>query len=240
MAFTEKKFKSLSRFNQTKKLAYAIREQLHGNNDFEEASIWFEWYSDETLGGVPQNRDGWIVICEKLLQHLEDNSEYIEESPFDTVDNIRNCGDVVVLLDNIRAPYNVGAILRSAEAFGLKSAILAGITPGLDNSKVVRTSMKAPIPVEHAESSVEVIKYYKEMGYTVIALEKSSVSVSIVDFATLNVARRRLIILGNEEFGISDELLDLSDYQFHIDLQGIKNSLNVSVAAGVLFYEMSK
>lgn len=238
MGFTEKKFLSLAPLNRTKKLAFAVREFLYGRKELSYVEDLLSWYNaclaeNERLI-VPQSRTQWQILSQRLLQLIGEEYDYVDSKLFD--ENTTHCGKGVILLDNLRAPYNVGGILRSAEAFNVRKVALCGITPGLDNAKVKRASMNATIETIYFDSSLEAVKFFKANGFSVISVEKCNGSVDISEVEGLPDVEKRLLVLGNEEFGVCQEILEVSDFIVHIPLSGSKNSLNVCTAAGIALY----
>lgn len=140
-----------------------------------------------------------------------------------------------VLLDDIRSPFNIGSIIRTAEAFGFRRAVLTGLSATAHPSKLRRASMEAErwIEVLRLPDTGKALRYLEErrlQGWLVTALE------TLPDAATpaeLPPAPRRLLIVGNEEFGIDPCLLQAADETLRIPLRGVKNSLNVAVAFGI-------
>ena len=242
MAFTEKKFLSLSPLNRTKKLAFAIREFLYNREEKAYVEDLLHWYnsclSSQAVLELPQNQTQWQILSQKLLQEIGEEYDYVDSQLFD--EEINRCGKGVILLDNLRAPYNVGGILRSAQAFNAQTAVLCGITPGLDNAKVKRTSMNVQIETLRFDTTQEAISFFKAKGFTVISIEKCNGSIDICDVKDLPDVEKRVLVLGNEEFGISQEVLEMSDLIVHIPLTGSKNSLNVCTAAGIAIYALLK
>ena len=177
-------------------------------------------------------------MSQKLLQQIGEDYDYIDDKLFDS--EINCSGKGVILLDNLRAPYNVGGILRSAEAFNAESVALCGITPTLNNAKVKRASMNVPIKTVYFDNSLEAVKSFKSKGFTIIAIEKCSGSIDISAVKELPDVEKRVLVLGNEEFGVSQEILEVSDLIIHIPLTGSKNSLNVCTAAGIAMYALLK
>ncbi len=239
MSFTEKKFSGLSKLNRYKKTAYIIKEHISGNstaNSPVEIITWFNKYENENYS-IPEKKYDWGLLTEILLQKIEDFSAYNENNSFDNSIRIKNASGISLLLDNIRSPYNTGAIIRTAEALGVEEVILSGITPGLDNSKAKRTSMNSQITVSHHKNPIEIIQKLKQQNYQILSIEKNNNS---IDIANNVFSEKKLIIFGNEEFGISEEILEISDQIYHIELKGSKNSLNVSVASGIALYEIVK
>ena len=139
--------------------------------------------------------------------------------------------DKVLVLDRIRSPYNVGAIFRSAEAFGISRIILVEGTASPEHVRALRTSRGTTSVVPWSfMSEDEVISFLK--GYDascVLALELGGVSINDYEFPPRGVA-----VLGSEEFGISPEILSCCGSRISIPMGGAKGSLNVSVAAGIL------
>jgi len=139
--------------------------------------------------------------------------------------------DKVLVLDRIRSPYNVGAIFRSAEAFGISRIILVEGTASPEHVRALRTSRGTTtvVPWTFMPES-EVVSFL--LGYDpacVIALELGGTSINEFAFPSRGVA-----VLGSEEFGISPEVLSCCGSRVTIPMGGSKGSLNVSVAAGIL------
>ena len=139
--------------------------------------------------------------------------------------------DKILVLDRIRSPYNVGAIFRSAEAFGVSRIILVEGTASPEHARALRTSRGTTSVVPWSfMSEADVISLLK--GYdpaAVIALELGGTSINEFEFPESGVA-----VLGSEEFGISPEVLSCCGSRVSIPMGGAKGSLNVSVAAGIL------
>jgi tRNA G18 (ribose-2'-O)-methylase SpoU len=148
-----------------------------------------------------------------------------------------------LLLDNIRSTHNVGSIFRTAETLGISKIYCLGTTPdpidrfGRKRKDVAKVSLGAEdiILWEHGEDGVSLIKKLKKEGFTIIAVEQDSKS---VDYKKVQAKAKTLIILGNEVDGISQKLLKLADKIAEIPLKGKKESLNVSVVAGVFLYRL--
>ena len=139
--------------------------------------------------------------------------------------------DKILVLDRVRSPYNVGAIFRSAEAFGISRIVLVEGTASPDHVRALRTSRGTTSVVPWSfMSESDVISLLK--GYepaSVIALELGGTSINEFEFPSRGVA-----VLGSEEFGISPEILSCCGSRVSIPMGGAKGSLNVSVAAGIL------
>lgn len=143
-----------------------------------------------------------------------------------------------VILDNIRSAHNVGAILRTCDAMGIKEVYLCGITPDESNPKVKKTSLGAEenIKIHHTKDVLEAVSLLSP-SQKLIGLELHNCAVPVNTFsATVNVT----LVVGNEVSGLSDELIEKCDSLIYIPMKGIKESLNVSVAFGIAAFELTK
>ncbi len=147
-----------------------------------------------------------------------------------------------ILLDNIRSHYNVGAIFRTADAAAVAKVYLAGYTPqpidrfGRVVPEIAKTSLGASesVPWEYVENVVDFIKAKKQEGISIVAVEQGEGSVSLFDFVS---PKNVIYILGNEIEGVQKELLALADSLLEIPMAGEKESLNVSVTAGIVLFK---
>ena len=160
-----------------------------------------------------------------------------EPSDWDITDSIGNLDvsrriiqNKILVLDRLRSPYNVGAVFRSADSFGIKKIILIEETASPDHPHARRTSRGCTDTVEwQYMSEEEAVSFLSSCGMPVLALELGGENINTYRFPSCGVA-----ILGNEEFGISPELLKCCTDRITIPTAGTKGSLNVSVAAGIL------
>lgn len=146
-----------------------------------------------------------------------------------------------IILEDIRSAYNVGAIFRTADAAGVAKVFLVGYTPaptdrfGRVQAEIEKTSLGASktVPWEQVATMREVIERLQADGVHVVAVELAEGSVSLRDFEEPeNVA----YIVGNEVDGVSKEALELADVIVELPMLGQKESLNVSVTAGIVLY----
>jgi len=143
--------------------------------------------------------------------------------------------DIVVIAHNIRSLWNIGAFFRSADAFRVGHIHLTGYTAAPPRIEITKTALGAEKTVSWSQENnpEDVIKNRKNDGYTIVSLELGEGSTPLMDFRP---EKPVCIILGHEILGVPQELLALSDETVHIPMLGTKNSLNVSVAAGIAFY----
>lgn len=143
--------------------------------------------------------------------------------------------DIIVILDNIRSAYNVGAILRTADGAGVRKVYICGISPTANHPKVKKTALGAEDFVEskHFATTQEAIESARAEGYTVCAVEQSESSVSVEDVKENN---KLCLIFGNEITGVEIPTLQICDRILEIPMFGQKNSLNVATTAGIVLY----
>jgi 23S rRNA (guanosine2251-2'-O)-methyltransferase len=141
------------------------------------------------------------------------------------------------LLDDVRSLYNVGAFFRTADAAGLSRLYLCGITGRPPHSGIRKTALGAEQVVawEHASDAVALARQLRDQGYEIAAVETSLRSVDLFDWKP---AFPVCLIFGNEVDGIRPELAEVADTHVRIPMLGIKHSLNVATAAGVVIYEL--
>lgn len=143
--------------------------------------------------------------------------------------------DIVVIAHNIRSLWNIGAVFRSADAFAISHIHLTGYTAAPPRIEIGKTALGAEATVSWSQEldPAEVIRRRRNEGYTIVSLELGEGSTPLMD---CRPEKPVCIILGHEILGVPQELMNLSDATVHIPMLGTKNSLNVSVAAGIAFY----
>jgi 23S rRNA (guanosine2251-2'-O)-methyltransferase len=146
---------------------------------------------------------------------------------------------VLVILDNVRSMHNVGSVFRTGDAFLVEGICLCGYTPRPPHRDIQKTALGATdtVPWTYKESIKEAIEECKTAGRKVWAVEQVQGSLPLQDFApTESIA----LVFGNEVEGVSKETLALCEGAVEIPQWGVKHSLNVSVAAGVVLWEIRK
>lgn len=143
--------------------------------------------------------------------------------------------DIVVIAHNIRSLWNIGAVFRSADAFNVSHIHLTGYTATPPRKEIGKTALgaEATVPWSQENDPINIITQRKKEGYTIVSLELGEGSTPLMDFRP---EKPVCIILGHEILGVPPELMKLSDATVQIPMLGTKNSLNVSVAAGISFY----
>lgn len=151
--------------------------------------------------------------------------------------------EAIVILENIRSAHNVGAIFRTAEAVGVSKIYLVGYTPapidrfGRAVPDLLKTALGAEniVPWEQTDNIVSLIERLQKEGVKVVAVERSE---GALDYKLCNVGAKIAFIFGNEIDGVSKEICEKADEVISLPMRGMKESLNVSVAAGVVLYRL--
>ena len=165
--------------------------------------------------------------------------------------------ELVLVLHNIRSCYNVGAILRSAEGFGVSKVILSGYTPRVHDPKLLphlrekldheihKTALGAEdlVKTEATEDLRALLLDFLRQGFKIVGLEnhieKETLSLNDPSLKE-KIGEKCVLILGEEVHGIPADLHDSIDLFVEIPMKGQKESFNVSVAAGIATYELTK
>ncbi|MCK5180766.1 MAG: RNA methyltransferase [Candidatus Omnitrophica bacterium] len=141
----------------------------------------------------------------------------------------------VVVLNNIRSLYNVGAIFRTSDGAGVGKIWICGITGHPPNNMIAKTALDAQdhVPWEYREDIHVLLQELKEQGYQIVMLEQTEESCPHQDFKPQAPV---CLVLGNEIEGVGQDISSYCDAAVEIEMAGIKNSLNVAVAFGVIAY----
>jgi tRNA G18 (ribose-2'-O)-methylase SpoU len=146
---------------------------------------------------------------------------------------------VVLLLENIRSMHNVGSVFRTADAFLAEAIYLCGYTPQPPHRDIHKTALGATETVvwKYVEKSTDAVKYLKTAGYKILGVEQVFNSMPLQQLR-LESGDKIVLIFGNEVEGVSEEILEYCDGCIEIPQFGMKHSLNVSVAAGMVLWEL--
>lgn len=171
----------------------------------------------ETLTNVENPQGILAVIKKKPIQEIKDKET------------------MIVILDGIQDPGNLGTILRTIDSTNLSQVILSNKTADPYNPKVVRSTMGAiyRLNILQETNLVETIKQLKKKKVKIVATALAADSKSLYEVKLENVA----VVIGNEANGVSKEILELADEKMMIPMLGKTESLNVAVATGVVLYE---
>jgi 23S rRNA (guanosine2251-2'-O)-methyltransferase len=172
------------------------------------------------------------------MQKLQ-NSELKRLSPdaFKEVDKF----PVIIVLDNIRSQHNIGSVFRTSDAFKMEAIHLCGITATPPNREIHKTALGATETVNwtYFENTLQSIDFLHNQGYVVYAVEQAIGSISL-EKLQINSNTKLALIFGNEVDGVSEDVMKKVDGCVEIPQYGTKHSLNISVSAGIVIWEISK
>ena len=178
------------------------------------------YVTDKIFSSITQvtNPQGIMAIIEKISENKE----------------IDFSQDIIVALDDVQDPGNLGTILRTVDSIGLNQIVVSKETADAFNPKVVRSTMGAifRIKIIEAEDLKETIKEIKKHRFKLMVTSlQTENSIYDIDF------NKKIIVIGNESNGVSKEIQDMADEKAKIPMLGQTESLNASVAAGIVMYE---
>jgi tRNA G18 (ribose-2'-O)-methylase SpoU len=150
--------------------------------------------------------------------------------------------ETYVVLHNIRSAHNVGSIFRTADGAGVKKIFLCGYTPnpidrfGRVVEEIRKTSLGATdsVPWEHCDDTDACMEKLRTMGVTVVAVEQHARAIPYTEYTR---EERVAFVFGNEIDGVPDAVCDQADNIIYIPMRGMKESLNVSVSAGIVLFD---
>ena len=176
--------------------------------------------SDKIFNIITQvtNPQGIMAIIEKNAQNAK--IDYTQ--------------DIIVVLDDVQDPGNLGTILRTVDSIGLNQIIVSKGTADAFNSKVVRSTMGAifRIKIIEVENLAQAIKEMRKHHFKLMVTSlQTKNSIYDIDF------NKKIIVIGNEANGVSQEVMETADKKVKIPMLGKTESLNAAVATGVMLYE---
>lgn len=148
---------------------------------------------------------------------------------------------ITIILDDIRSLNNIGSVFRTADAFLIEKIILCGITATPPNKEIHKTALGATETVDwiHYENVADAINYLKQKDYQVFAIEQVEGAKFLDQFQVEN-SQSYALVFGNEVFGVSDTAIQLCHGSIEIPQLGTKHSLNISVSAGIVIWDLFK
>ena len=147
---------------------------------------------------------------------------------------------IILVCDNVTNAQNLGSLFRIADAFGVEKLILCGehIPLGRKMAKTARATEKF-VNYEVSASASKVVESLKTSGYQIISLEITAVSKPVHQFR-FSVEKPIALIIGDENFGVSEAILNHSNAIIHIEMFGKNSSMNVVQATNIALYEITK
>ncbi len=225
--FTKRKFLELDPKQRHKKCAEMLRKIYEDkSSDLSDYNALLTW-----LKFNPYEHTDFKALADRYHWHLQQAGQSLKEH--NLLPSLRT-GDhtpklefpnIAIYLDNVRSAYNVGSILRTVEALRIGKVYFSSKTPFIDNEKVKRTAMGA----------AELVPCFQNIPLSslprpIIAMDTSDAALPVAQFT---FPQSFTLILGNEEYGISNESLREADQIIEIPLFGAKNSLNVACAFAI-------
>ena len=146
---------------------------------------------------------------------------------------------IIVLLENIRSAYNVGSVFRTADAFLIEAIYIIGYTSQPPHKEIKKTALGAEESVfwKHFTTSAEAIADLKENRYNIYAVEQTEGSFKL-NAIGFDGDEKMAVIFGNEKAGVEQSTISLCDGCIEIPQLGMKHSLNIATAAGVVLWEL--
>jgi len=142
-----------------------------------------------------------------------------------------------LFLHNISSPLNVGGFFRLADALGIEKIYFSGITPMPPNSKITKTSRSAEkyVEFEFVDDAMDALKELQQNNVEIVCLEICNTSKDLNNFKA-EKDKRYCLVLGEENRGVAQEILDISDSIYHIPMEGVNSSMNVVSACAIASY----
>jgi len=146
---------------------------------------------------------------------------------------------IIIVLDNIRSQNNIGSVFRTADAFLLQRIYLCGITATPPHREIHKTALGATESIDwrYFEHTCDALSALHAEGYAIIAVEQTDNSIPLDKYSP-PPGKKLAFLFGNEVNGIEDRLLKFVDSCIEIPQFGTKHSLNISVAAGIVLWDV--
>jgi 23S rRNA (guanosine2251-2'-O)-methyltransferase len=146
---------------------------------------------------------------------------------------------VIVVLDNVRSLNNVGSVFRTCDAFLIEELFLCGVTGTPPNNEIEKTALGSTDTVSWKKFSttIEAVEHLKQKNYKVFSVEQAKESISLEKFKCDDPLA---LVFGNEVYGVEQDVINRCDGVIEIPQAGTKHSLNISVSAGIVLWEIVK
>ena len=146
---------------------------------------------------------------------------------------------ISIMLDNVRSMHNVGSIFRTADAFLIDKLFLTGITASPPHREIAKTALGATETVswEYEPSSQQLVDNLKDQGYAILVVEQVEGATFLNDFQP-DPDHKYCLVFGHEVDGVNEEIVNKADVCLEIPQFGTKHSLNISVSAGIIIWDI--
>lgn len=220
-----------------------VAKDLIKKNKKIEKIVLQEGFDDKELNSLIENGNFRVEVKSKRdIDRLADGVHqgiilYIPDYKYKSLNEVlNNDPQFIVLLDHLEDPHNLGAIIRTCEAAGVDAIIMPKDRQVMVNSTVMKTSVGTldNMDIVAVTNLVQTIEELKKYGFWIVgtALENS------VDYRSIDYSGKTGLVIGNEGSGISRLVAKSCDFIAKIPMYGTTNSLNASVAAGIMIYEV--
>jgi len=166
-----------------------------------------------------------------------------EELGRKTIEEFKNAQKlpIIVVLDNVRSALNVGSAFRSSDAFLIEGVCLCGITATPPNPEIHKSALGGEFTVswKHFEKTIEAVEELRQNGYKIFAVEQTEGSISLPNFK-VDKNEKYALIFGHEVDGVDQTVISVCDGCIEIPQWGSKHSLNISVSAGIVLWDVVK
>ncbi len=144
----------------------------------------------------------------------------------------------VVVLDNVRSLNNIGSVFRTSDAFRLTAIYLCGVSATPPNNEIHKTALDSEYSMEwkYFDDTKSAISELRENNYVIVAIEQAEES-TMLDSFEIDAQQKYAIIFGHEVKGVSQEVVDMSDFCIELPQLGVKHSFNISVSVGIVLWE---
>lgn len=165
------------------------------------------------------------------------NDELLRKTPEEFKEAIKT--PLILVLDNVRSLNNVGSVFRTADSFLLEAVYLCGITGTPPHKDIQKTALGATDTVlwKHFNSTIDAVANLKNQQFKVYAIEQAERSQMLHNFK-MEPNAKVAFVLGNEINGVEQDVINICDGVIEIPQTGFKHSLNISIAAGIVSWEV--
>ena len=158
-----------------------------------------------------------------------------------TVDDFKQAEKtpIIIILDDIRSLHNIGSVFRTSDAFLIEKIYLCGITATPPNKEIHKTALGATETVtwEHQKDVLSVIEKLKNESVEVFAIEQVENAIFLQNFE-IDKNKKYALVFGNEVYGVNQKAIEICNGTIEIPQLGTKHSLNISVSAGIVVWDL--
>jgi len=214
-----------------------VVNELFTQDKFSVKKVYYTEEFDVNL--IPSNLESKLISNKDLdrITGFKKANKILAIANFNTISDIDfDENNLILILDNVKDPGNLGTIIRTADWFGITQIIVSENTVELYNPKVIQSSMGAIYRMNfHIKSLTNVITEFKNNDYTIYGAVMNGKNIYKTD-----IKAKSVLVMGSESHGISNEILNLTSDKITIPNFGKSESLNVAMASGILLSEYKK